>query len=104
MELEDWVEVNGMRHRAIIQKWQNGQSVIRFPENKIVRLLLDIASRKGMYDLNQLAVDQRFYTKEETLEFHRLISYSLSGYAELFMGGDPADGDEDRHNWVKTMK
>ena len=68
-------------HHPIQPLYKDTQGVIRFKENKIVRYLLDIATEKGVCDLNKLAYMD--FNKEERQQFAQLIGYSLSGYSEL---------------------
>lgn len=54
--------------------------VVRFKSNKIVRFLLDWASRRGI-DMNALALMP--FENEDREQFAQLIGYSLSGFGEL---------------------
>lgn len=58
----------------------------RFQPNRIVRDVLDAASKGAKFDLNDIWGHARNgdYCKEEMLEFYRLIGYPMSGYAEIF--------------------
>lgn len=55
----------------------DGDGVLRFKPNKIVRFLLDA----GMYDLNKLAIME--FSQNDREQFAQLIGYSLSGFSEL---------------------
>lgn len=55
----------------------DGNDVIRFKENKIVRHLLD----NGGIDLNQIA--RLGFPREDHVQFAQLIGYSVSGFGEL---------------------
>ena len=62
--------------------------VIRFAENRIVRKLLDVASkphRDTTYDLNDIVYDfqQGVYTIEEMEQLDQIIGYSVDGYFDL---------------------
>lgn len=59
---------------------KDAHGVLRFKENRIVRDLLDVASRHGL-SLNDIALGN--YTKEDRRQLAQLIGYSLSGYSEL---------------------
>ncbi len=64
--------------RHPIQPLENdGDGVIRFKQNRIVRTLLD----KGSIDLNDLA--RMGFDNEDHEQFAQLIGYSLGGLAEL---------------------
>ena len=56
--------------------------VVRFKENRIVRMLLDEASKNG-YDLNKLAIDCYDSNKDDWKQFYQLIGYSVSGFCDL---------------------
>lgn len=62
--------------------------VQRFPQNRIIRDLLDAATETGKIDLNLIADRSHFkvYTGAERRELYRLIGYSVSGYCEIFTG------------------
>jgi hypothetical protein len=68
-------------HHPIQPLYKDKNGTIRFKENKIVRYLLDVATEKGVCDLNRLACMS--FDKEERQQFAQLIGYSLSGYSEL---------------------
>lgn len=55
--------------------------VIRFQENKVVRLLVDRARERG-YSLNELVRDLPEASPDWD-EFYQLIGYSVSGYGDL---------------------
>lgn len=55
----------------------DGNGVLRFKENAIVRFLLDC----GPFDLNHIAM--RDFSQEDREQFAQLIGYSLSGFGEL---------------------
>lgn len=52
----------------------------RFKENKIVRDLLELASKHGM-DLNQICI--KGYEPDDYAQLMELIGYSVSGYGDL---------------------
>lgn len=56
--------------------------VARFKKNEVVRMLLDLASPKGV-DMNTLVVAGDGLPQKDWEQFYQLIGYSLSGYAEL---------------------
>lgn len=56
---------------------KDSDGVLRFKQNKIVRLLLDA----GPFDLNQLAAMP--WGNEDREQLAQLIGYSLSGFKEL---------------------
>jgi hypothetical protein len=56
---------------------QNGDGVVRFKANAIVRYLLDA----GPFDLNQLTLIP--FAQEDWEQFIQLIGYSLAGFGEL---------------------
>lgn len=60
--------------------------VQRFPENRIIRDILDAARDGKKLDLNQIAVraSRGEYCKEEMHELYRLIGYSVGGFEEVF--------------------
>ena len=53
----------------------DGNGVLRFKENSIVRYLLDA----GGLDLNDIAIAKSDAPKEDWQQFHQLIGYSVSG-------------------------
>lgn len=60
----------------------DGQGVLRFKDNPIVRRLLD----EGPFDMNQLAVwrhNDPNITADDERQFAQLIGYSLSGFGSL---------------------
>lgn len=61
--------------------WDETGKVIRFKENKIVRMLLDT----GKLDLNDLAVmnARGMFGEGDYTQLMQLIGYSTSGYGEL---------------------
>lgn len=62
--------------------WKN--NIIRFKENKLVRMLLEHSSKTGL-DLNTLT-EKTYYKpsyKEDWNQFAQLIGYSVSGFSEL---------------------
>ena len=59
----------------------------RFKENRIVRLLLDWSSARGM-DMNDIA--RLNFPAEDREQFAQLIGYSLSGFGELSYVSDEA--------------
>lgn len=52
-------------------------NVIRFKENKIVRLLLE----RGPFDMNALALMD--FSDDDRTQFAQLIGYSVSGFGDL---------------------
>lgn len=52
----------------------------RFKENRIVRDLLDLASKHGL-DLNQICIKD--YEPDDYAQLMELIGYSVSGYGDL---------------------
>lgn len=59
-----------------------GDGCARFKENKIVRDLLDMASKHGM-DLNQICI--KGYDPDDYAQLMELIGYSVSGYGDLHL-------------------
>lgn len=60
--------------------------VIRFRENRIIRLLLD----GGPFDLEQIAL--MGFTDQERQQLAQLIGYSVSGYGDLrYASGEPVE-------------
>lgn len=62
----------------------DGEGVIRFQENPIIRYLLDEATAKGL-DINFLhrqSKGQR-WEKSDWEQFAQLIGYSVSGFGDL---------------------
>jgi hypothetical protein len=57
----------------------DGQGVLRFKENKVVRYLLD----HGGLDLNDLVRADADLPREDWEQFHQLIGYSVSGIPSL---------------------
>lgn len=55
----------------------DGNGVLHFKPNKIVRFLLDA----GAYDLDKL--DSMEFSQNDREQFAQLIGYSLSGFSEL---------------------
>jgi len=53
----------------------------RFKENAIVSYLIDIATQKGIADMNSLAIMN--FSNEDREQFAQLIGYSLDGFGEL---------------------
>ena len=60
--------------------------VQRFPENRIIRDLLDTARNGLKLDLNEIVIraSKGIYCKEEMHEFYRLLGYSVHGFEEIF--------------------
>lgn len=58
----------------------DGDGIVRFEKNAIVRRLLDYASDRGL-GLNELAAEP--YSQEDRVQFAQLIGYSLAGYGDL---------------------
>lgn len=65
--------------------FRDHHQVVRFYPNKIVRYLLDAATRRGALDLNAIVnlVAHDEFTAADLNEFYQLIGYSVSGYDEL---------------------
>lgn len=59
----------------------DAHGVIRFKENKIVRALLDAATKAGDLDMNAQA--RMGFSPEDRRQFAQLIGYSVSGYGDL---------------------
>jgi hypothetical protein len=57
------------------------QGILRFQENKVVRFLLEEASKGRQCDLNKIACYD--FPQEDQEQFAQLIGYSLSGFSEL---------------------
>ena len=57
------------------------RGIARFKENKIVSYLLDLASQRGICDMNTLA--QLPFSAEDRNQFAQLIGYSVGGFADL---------------------
>jgi hypothetical protein len=55
--------------------------VVRFKSNAIVRHLLDVATERGIADMNSLAVGD--FTQDDREQFAQLIGYSVCGFNEL---------------------
>lgn len=60
--------------------------VQRFPENRIIRDLVDAARDGKKLDLNEIAIraHRGNYCKAEMHELYRLIGYSVCGFSEVF--------------------
>lgn len=60
--------------------------VQRFPENRIIRDLVDAVRDGQKLDFNEIArrADQGKYCKAEMHELYRLIGYSVCGFSEVF--------------------
>ena len=68
----------------------DGNDIVRFKQNKIVRFLLD----NGPYDVNQLAI--MTFSREDREQFAQLIGYSVCGFGEL--------GYTRKKTWKKLMR
>jgi hypothetical protein len=69
----------------------DGTGTLRFEENRLVRRLLDEASKRG-FGLNELAAgsyDNEDF-REEWQELSQLLGYSISGYEDLSYVDDDA--------------
>jgi hypothetical protein len=64
---------------------RDGQGIVRFKGNPIVRTLLDEAQKLG-FGLNELGL--RDLPQADWEEFYQLIGYSLKGYHELSFVSD----------------
>lgn len=62
--------------------------VERFKANAIVRYLIDLATQRGIADMNSLAIMQ--FDDEDRVQFAQLIGYSRSGFSELSYVKDKA--------------
>ena len=62
-----------------LEKDEHG--VLRFKENKIVRTLLDVATARGIMDMNSIAGGS--FSQEDREQFAQLIGYSLCGASDL---------------------
>jgi hypothetical protein len=78
------VKINGVEYETVMI-----DKVQRFPENQVVRRLLDEATERG-YNLNHLW-ETIEYNKSRSSSgardmraFYRLIGISVCGYAEVF--------------------
>lgn len=80
---------------------ENG--VVRFKKNRIVRLLLDWSSARGM-DMNAIATLN--FPAEDREQFAQLIGYSLSGFGELSYVSDAAykEAEEKAEPLLKAKK
>lgn len=69
------------RQRSTIDK----QGIFRFKENKVVRYLLDEATKAGVCDLNRIAImaASGFFNRADREQFAQLIGYSISGASDL---------------------
>ena len=61
-----------------------------FKGNRIVRTLLDMTKKSRKLDLNDIwdMHSNGLFTREEMEEFYQLISYSVTGYGEIFGEGE----------------
>lgn len=77
--------INGEKFPLVMDD-REGHPNPQFQSNRIVRDVLDAASKGAIFDLNSIwrRAGNGDYCKEEMLEFYRLIGYSMSGYAEIF--------------------
>lgn len=69
-----------MKDHPIQPLAKDSHGTLRFKENKIVRDLLEVASKHGL-SLNDIAL--REYSVEDRRQLAQLIGYSLCGYGEL---------------------
>lgn len=62
--------------------------VQRFRANRIVRDLLDAATKGKKLDLNEIWITAHKggYSRDEMHELYRLIGYSICGFSEVFLG------------------
>lgn len=86
------------RHPKQPVEW-DGNGVIRFKENAIVRYLLD----NGGIDMNHLA--RVPFLRSDRVQFAQLIGYSVSGFGELSYvdGHDWASADRARRRLLKEQ-
>ncbi len=70
------------RHPMQPVEW-DGQGVVRFKSNAIVRHLLDESRAGRKTDLNDLARHQPSFSREDWVQFAQLIGYSVSGWSDL---------------------
>ena len=63
----------------------DGNGVIRFKRNAIVRALLDECTERGGLDLNAVSrgVARGQFTNEDQIQLAQLIGYSVSGFGDL---------------------
>ena len=88
--------VDGYKFQTIIDK----EGVQRFPQNRIVRALLDT----GKLDLNDIwaMADAGSFSRKELMTFYMDLGYSICGFADVFakaeiinpLWADEDDGDE----------
>lgn len=78
--------INGEVFPVLMQKDDDGRDRPYFRENRIVRDVLDAAQEGKKFSLNDIwgRAIRGAYSKDEMLEYYRLIGYALSGYAEIF--------------------
>lgn len=75
------VKISGKEYDTVMV-----DGVQRFPQNKIIRDLLDHATEYGKFGMNEIARDTHLkkYSPAERRELYRLVGYSVCGYAEIF--------------------
>lgn len=69
-----------MRHPMQVIEW-DGEGVIRFRQNKIIRYLIDLGTSKGWFDMNSLAIVP--FDDDDRMQFAMQIGYSVSGAGDL---------------------
>jgi hypothetical protein len=76
-----YATINRKRYATVLV-----DNVQRFPQNRIIRDLLDAAQAGQKLDLNGIAIRAAngAYCKEEMRELYRLIGYSVCGFSEVF--------------------
>jgi len=81
MSKQEHVTINGKRFPVIVKDGQK-----RFPMNRVVRKVLEMARAGKQYDFDDIGADYSldFFTKDEMHEFYRLIGYSVTAFSEIF--------------------
>jgi len=84
------VKINGVKYDTVMIG-----KVQRFPENQVVRRLLDEATKRGyslndMWAANEYNRNRRSSAANDMRTLYRLIGISVCGYAEVF-GNDEID-------------
>jgi len=76
-----WATINRKRYPTVLV-----EKVQRFPANRIIRDLVDVARDGRKMDLNEIVIRAAHgaYCKEEMHELYRLMGYSVCGFSEVF--------------------
>lgn len=85
------VTIDGQKYATIM----DNDGVQRFPQNRIIRYLLDSNPTVGLDDLWNM-LDAGMISRTELMKFYMQIGYTLSGFEELFSNSEidnPARGD-----------